>query len=98
MNRRILVLDDEPGILEAYRIILGEVPHTSPAIVSSRRGRAAAAPAVHPIPLSAPFEVSFVSTGKKHWRRSRRASESGNRTPADSSTSDSAEESTASKP
>jgi two-component system NtrC family sensor kinase len=63
MNRRLIVVDDEPGILDAYRIILGQVTSSAPVIVSSRRGGAAAAVAA-PVQAADPFEVVYAATGE----------------------------------
>jgi signal transduction histidine kinase len=62
MNRRILVVDDEPGILDAYRIILAPVAAPPVRIASSRRSNAALATA----PEAAPevFEVTYAATGE----------------------------------
>ena len=70
MNRRLLILDDESGLLDAYRIILEPGANSSPmgALVSSRSGGSAAA-----VASSAPsaeteveiFEPVYVSTGEE---------------------------------
>ena len=65
INRRLIVVDDEPGILDAYRIILNPVATQSPRIVSSRRSAAvAAAAAPSASTATEAFEVVFVATGE----------------------------------
>lgn len=77
MNRRLIVVDDEPGILDAYRIILGQVTSSAPVIVSSRRGGAATAAAA---PVQAPeaFEVAYASTGEQALIEIEKALKEGN--------------------
>ncbi len=58
MNRRLLILDDEPGILEAYAGILA--PRSSPTVRSSRQV-AGAAP--QPTEAIGAFEPTYVSNG-----------------------------------
>jgi two-component system, NtrC family, sensor kinase len=61
-NRKLLVLDDEPGVLDAYRVILEPAP--APAgIVSSRSRGGAAAAQVSPQAAAEPFTVQYLSTG-----------------------------------
>jgi signal transduction histidine kinase len=65
VNSRLIVVDDEPGILEAYRIILNPVAANTPRIVSSRRGGAAAAVAAPTaLPQAGALEVVYVNTGE----------------------------------
>jgi two-component system, NtrC family, sensor kinase len=58
MNRRILVLDDEPGILDAYRNIF-----TPSQQLAVRTSRGSAAVAVAPVSEEDLFEVSYARTG-----------------------------------
>jgi signal transduction histidine kinase len=64
MNRRLLILDDEPGVLDAYRIIF--TPQTAAPMIASSRSRSGSA-AVAAAPVTAPeaFEVSYLSTGEE---------------------------------
>lgn len=59
MNRRILIVEDEPSIVEAYRMILETSP-SAPRIVSSRTSAAVAVAS----PAVQPFELHTVSTGE----------------------------------
>jgi len=63
VNRRILVLDDEPGVLDAYRLILE--PQAPSRTIRSSRGGGAAAPAPTPTPQAAPFVPTYVSSGEE---------------------------------
>jgi two-component system, NtrC family, sensor kinase len=58
LNRRILILDDEPGILEAYRGMF-----TPQASVAVRSSRSSAAAAVAPLSEAQQFEASYAKTG-----------------------------------
>jgi signal transduction histidine kinase len=58
-NQRILVVDDEPGILEAYRIILAPVALAPVRVASSRRSAVAQ---VETNPEE--FEVTYAATGE----------------------------------
>lgn len=63
VNNRILVLDDEPGLIDAYRLILEPAINLPQArIVSSR---SSAAVAVAPQSETAPFAVTYVQTGEQ---------------------------------
>jgi signal transduction histidine kinase len=63
MNRRLLVVEDEPGIIEAYRIILTPVATAPVRILSSRTAAAAAvSPIAHP---SEAFEVTVATSGEQ---------------------------------
>ncbi len=61
LNRKILVLDDEPGVLDAYRVILEPAP--APAAIVSSRSRGGAAAQAAPAAEVEPFVVQYVSTG-----------------------------------
>jgi len=61
-NNRLIVVDDEPGILDGYRNILSPTA-AAPMIVSSR-SRTAAAPAA-PVPVPALYEVTYCSSGEE---------------------------------
>ncbi len=62
MNRRLLVVDDEPGVLDAYRIILQPVLTAQPRLASSRHSAAAQS---LPTPQSAEaFEVSYATNAE----------------------------------
>lgn len=65
-NNRLIVVDDEPGILDGYRNILTPAAPT-PMLLSSRsRGAAiAAAPAAVP----ALYEVSYCSSGEEALKK-----------------------------
>jgi two-component system, NtrC family, sensor kinase len=65
-NNRILVLDDEPGILDAYRLILQ--PGTGSGMPERRvvSSRSSAARAVAPATVAATaFEVQYVTSGEQ---------------------------------
>lgn len=62
MNRRLIVLDDEPGVLDAYRIILNPAPTIT---ITSSRSRAATAPAAFAPQVATNFEVSYFTTGEE---------------------------------
>lgn len=76
INRRLLVLDDEPGVLDAYRIILNPMPQ-APLVVSSRRSSAQAAGAITPRAAAEVFEVTYVSSGEEALDTIRAAVNSG---------------------
>lgn len=59
LNRKLLVLDDEEGVLDAYRVILDPAPPEM-AITSSRSNKAVA-PA--PKAVEEAFEVNYVTNG-----------------------------------
>jgi two-component system, NtrC family, sensor kinase len=61
LNRKVLVLDDEPGVLDAYRVILEPAPAPT-GIVSSRSRSTALAAAPGALPEGDPFTVQYVST------------------------------------
>ncbi len=63
LNRRLLIVDDEPGILDAYRIILNPVQTSVPRIASSRRQTAAVA--ATPVAVAEAFEVVYVTSGEQ---------------------------------
>lgn len=60
MNRRLLILDDEPVVLEGYKAILSIAQGAPPVIVSSRRQSTALAPR----PVVEPFEAVYVTEGE----------------------------------
>lgn len=60
-NQRILVVDDEPGILDAYRIILAPAATAPARVASSRRAASTAAQVELAFPV---FEVTYASTGE----------------------------------
>jgi len=62
-NSRLIVLDDEPGILDAYRFILSPITPQQ-GVRSSRRGGNTAA-AVAPVAKAEPFEVTYAQTGEQ---------------------------------
>lgn len=72
-NNRILVLDDEPGILDAYRLILqpggigGGMSTPAPRVVSSRSSaaRAVATQGALAVAPATAFEVQYVNSGEK---------------------------------
>lgn len=64
MNRRILVVDDEPGILDGYRAILSPTVAAGPRVVSSR-AKGSAATAAQPVATPNAFEVSYASNGEE---------------------------------
>lgn len=61
MNKKLLILDDEPEVLDAYREILSPRQDVPRAIRSSRRTNAVAVTAEAPETL--PFEIEYFSTG-----------------------------------
>lgn len=63
LNRKILVLDDEPGVLDAYRVILEPAPAPTGIVSSRSRGGAAAAAQAAPQLAAEAFQVQYVSTG-----------------------------------
>lgn len=63
-NRRLICVDDEEGILDAYRAILG-APAAAAPVIQSSRGRAAAAVAVAPTREVATYEVTCCLTGEE---------------------------------
>lgn len=60
INRKILVLDDEPGILDTYRAIFTPV---APKAIRSSRGAAAATSAMAPVAQTEIFQVSYAQNG-----------------------------------
>lgn len=60
-NRRLIVVDDEPGLLEAYRTIFSPAA-AAPTIVSSRSK--AVAPVTAPSGPGPQYEVTYCSTGE----------------------------------
>ncbi len=64
MNRRLLIVDDEPGILEAYRIILSSNAGAAPRILSSRSGAALAASTPQASAVEA-LDPLFVTSGEQ---------------------------------
>lgn len=66
MNRKLLIVDDEPGILDAYRIILTPPPQSSiPMVRSSRSSNAAVAATSDPSAELEVFELQCVDTGEQ---------------------------------
>lgn len=64
-NRRILVLDDEAPIREAYQSILMPSMADVPVVRSSRRGRATTAPEPRVAAATETFEVTLVESGSE---------------------------------
>ncbi|MBY0371815.1 hypothetical protein K2X33_14115 [bacterium] len=60
MNRKLLIVEDEPGIVDAYRIILGST--SAPARIVSSRSQAVA---VQNAPVAAAFELEVATTGEE---------------------------------
>jgi len=69
MNRRILIVDDEPALLDSYRMILGGSPKSFSIASSRSKGGAAAAAQMtsfaDPMASTAPFELTLVSSGEE---------------------------------
>lgn len=69
MNRRILIVDDEPALLDSYRTILSGGPRKLSLSSSRSAGAAAAAASMtsvsDPAPAAAPFELTLVASGEE---------------------------------
>jgi signal transduction histidine kinase len=72
MNRKLLILDDEPAVLEAYQGIFAPAVSSQP-LRSSRRSSAVAA--IAPSPES--FEIQCVKTGEEALKILEQAKQSG---------------------